>query len=414
MEGRRIPTVETGMKIVDLKCAVIAGYPVVRIDTDAGISGIAQIEFPKRSYIKPHVLFFKPTILGMNPTNVERVRLKIRRFGAFKPWGSAVSAIEMALWDIAGKAAGLPVYRLLGGKIRDRVRVYCGGAGPPLTGYTPEDYAENARAKKALPERFSIIKFPIGFHGRMFEAVSNYFYGEVEPRTEFAIPENRGHLTERGLKHTVACVEAVKAVLGDEVGLALDCGPGLSIPSTLKLAKAVEPLNVAWLEDTITGDYTPYTSVEAFRLVSSNTTTPIHTGEQIYLRQGFKGLIDTNAVDIIGPDPCDVGGLAELKWIAEFADLYGVLIAPHGVFDGIIGRAALVQVCATFPKNYIAFELPRIEPIWWDLVKGRPGLDVKDSCIDVSDRPGLGVELNEEVVRKHLPEGDDFLESKGR
>ena len=100
------------MKIVDLKCTIIEGYPVVRIDTDEGISGLSQIEFPKRNYIKPHVLFFKDTILGMDPTDVERVRIKIRRFGAFKPWGSAVSAIEMALWDIAGKASGLPVYKL--------------------------------------------------------------------------------------------------------------------------------------------------------------------------------------------------------------------------------------------------------------------------------------------------------------
>lgn len=400
------------MKIVDLKCSVIEGYPTVKIDTDEGISGLAQIEYPKRSYIKPHVLFFKPTLLGLDPRDVERVRLRIRRFGAYKPWGSAVSAIEMALWDIAGKAAGLPVYRLLGGKIRDRVRVYCGGAGPPLKGYLPEDYVENAEAKKALPAKFSIIKFGIAFHSRMYNNVKDYFYGEVEPRTEFSVPENRGHLTERGLKYTVDCVKSIKEVLGDEVGLALDCGPGLSTHSTLRLAKAVEPLNVAWLEDTITGDYTPYSAVEAFRQVSSNTITPIHTGEQIYLRHGFKDLVEKNAVDIIGPDPCDVGGISELKWVAEFADLYGVLIAPHGVFDGIIGRSALVQVCSTLPKNYLAFELPRIESIWWKLVKTHPELEVKDSYIEVSEKPGFGIELNEEEVRKRLPEGDDFFDTR--
>ena len=399
------------MKIIDLKCAIVEGYPLVRVDTDEGVSGFAQIEFPKRNYIKPHVLFFKPTIIGMDPTNIERIRVHIRRFGAYKPWGSAVSAIEIALWDIAGKTAGLPVYRLLGGKIRDKVRVYCGGAGPSLKGSMPEDYAENARAKKALPENFSIIKFPIAFHGRMFETIPNYFYGEIESRTEFSHPENRGQLTEHGLQHTIACVKAIKEVLGDEIGVALDCGPGLSVPSTLRLAQAVESLKVAWLEDTITGDYTPYTAVNAFRQVSSNTSTPIHTGEQIYLRQGFKELIAQNAVDIVGPDPCDVGGLAELKWIAEYADLYHILIAPHGVFDGILGRAALVQVCATLPKNYIAFELPRIEPIWWSLIKTHPPLDVHDSYIEVSDRPGLGVELNEKAIRKRLPKNDDFFEN---
>ena len=100
-----------------------------------------------------------------------------------------------------------------------------------------------------------------------------------------------------------------------------------------------------------------YTAFEAFHLVSSNTTTPIYMGEQIYLMQGVKDLIDANAVDDIRPDPCDLGGLAELKWIAEFTDRYSVLIAPHGVLDGIIGRAALVQICATLPENYIAFKL---------------------------------------------------------
>ncbi|MBU6360461.1 MAG: mandelate racemase/muconate lactonizing enzyme family protein, partial [Chloroflexi bacterium] len=125
------------MKIIDLKCAVIGENPVVRIVTDAGIDGYGQAENTK-PYLKPMVLFYKKHILGEDPTNVERVMLKIRRMGSFKPWGSAVSAIEMALWDIAGKAAGVPVYKLLGGKVRDKVRVYNGGVRFPMTTYTPD------------------------------------------------------------------------------------------------------------------------------------------------------------------------------------------------------------------------------------------------------------------------------------
>src|SRR5262245_41069834 len=108
------------MKITDLKCTVLGTNPVVRITTDAGISGLGPVESYK-PYLKPHVLFYKDMIVGEDPTNVERVMLKIRRMGSFKPWGSAVSAIEIALWDIAGKAAGLPIYKLLGGKVRDKV-----------------------------------------------------------------------------------------------------------------------------------------------------------------------------------------------------------------------------------------------------------------------------------------------------
>ena len=128
------------MKITDVKCTMLGNNPVVRITTDAGIDGLGAVESPK-PYLMPHVLFYRDMILGEDPTNVERVMLKIRRLGAFKPWGSAVSAIEFALWDIAGKAAGLPVYKLLGGKVRDKVRVYNGSIRFPMTKYEPDDYA---------------------------------------------------------------------------------------------------------------------------------------------------------------------------------------------------------------------------------------------------------------------------------
>ena len=129
------------MKITDLKCAIIGQNPVVRITTDEGIDGIGAAESFK-PYLKPMVMFYKEMVLGKDPTDVERVMIGIRRLGAFKPWGSAVSAIEMALWDIAGKSAGVPVYKLLGGKIRDRVRVYSGNVRFRLNGNDPEDYAE--------------------------------------------------------------------------------------------------------------------------------------------------------------------------------------------------------------------------------------------------------------------------------
>ena len=147
-------------------------HPVVRINTDEGIYGLGEVEASK-SYLKPHVLFYKDRILGQDPTDVERVMLNIRRLGSFKPWGSAVSAIEMALWDIAGKAVGAPVYKLLGGKIRDRVRVYNGAVRFPMApdrspaegGRPPEDYADNMQLMKDAPQKFSIIKQGLAFHG---------------------------------------------------------------------------------------------------------------------------------------------------------------------------------------------------------------------------------------------------------
>ncbi|MBX6754386.1 MAG: mandelate racemase/muconate lactonizing enzyme family protein, partial [Thermorudis peleae] len=334
---------------------------------------------------------------------------KIRRLGAFKPWGSAVSAIEMALWDVAGKAAGLPVYKLLGGKVRDRVRVYNGGVRFPLRGYQPEDFAENMAKMKAAPEGFTIIKQAIGYHGPMLQHLPGSRYGEDVTGSPYL---NRGPLTERGLKHLVACVEAMKSVLGDEVGLALDCGPGWTVPDAIRFARAVEPYNILWLEDLITGDYTPYVLAELYREVTTQTMTPTHTGEQIYLRQNFMQLIETHAVRVIGPDPADVGGIAELKWIAEYADLHGIQIAPHGIFDGLIGLAALVQVAATLPQNYIAFEYPVARPEWWyDIIEGLPQPIVRDGFIEVWDRPGLGVEFNVDAARQYLrPEDADFFD----
>ena len=392
------------IKITDLKCAIIGRNPVVRVVTDQGISGYGQAESAK-PYLKPMVLFYRDYLLGEDPTDVERVMLKIRRLGAFKPWGSAVSAIEIALWDIAGQAAGVPVYKLLGGKIRDRVRVYNGAVRFPMTGQTPQDYAENMQKMKEAKEGFTLIKQAVGFHNpAMMRALPNGWYDE--PRTG-APHSDRGLLTERGLKEIIARVEAMKKVLGDEIGLALDCGPGWFVKDAITFARALEPLHITWIEDILTGDYTPYPNAEVFRDLTQSTSVPIHTGEQIYLRQNFKDLIEKQAVNVVGPDPEDVGGIAELKWIAEYADLHGILVAPHGIFDGLIGLAAHVHLGAALPQNYIAFEYPIGQPAWWyEIVEGLPNPIVKRGFIDVWDRPGLGVTFNVAAAKAHLTDED--------
>ncbi len=409
--GSPLAEMKRGMapiKITDLRCAIIGRNPVVRIVTDQGISGYGEAESSK-PYLKPMVLFYKNYILGEDPTDVERVMLKIRRLGAFKPWGSAVSAIEMALWDIAGQAAGVPVYKLLGGKIRNQVRAYNGGVRFPMTGQSPKDYAENMARMKESKEGFTLIKQAVGFHNpAMMRSTPNAWYDEPRTGTPHS---DRGLLTEHGLKHIVACVEAMKAVLGDEIGLALDCGPGWTVKDAITFARALEPLHVTWLEDLITGDYVPYVNADVYREVTQSTSVPIHTGEQIYLRQNFKDLIEKQAVNVIGPDPADVGGIAELKWVAEYADLHGILIAPHGIFDGLIGLAAHVQMGAVLPQNFIAFEYPVGQPEWWyEIVDGLPDPVVKRGLIDVWDRPGLGVTFNSRAKTRLTDEDRHFFD----
>jgi L-alanine-DL-glutamate epimerase-like enolase superfamily enzyme len=291
------------------------------------------------------------------------------------------------------------------------VRVYNGAVRFPMNGYAPADYAENTRKMMAAKEGFTIVKQGIAFHSPMKREVPGFYYGEPS-RSPFHGALDRGPLTERGLKHVIACVAAMKEVLGDAVGLALDAGPGWMVSDAIRFARAVEPFNLLWVEDLITGDYVPHVSPPLYREVTRATTTPIHTGEQIYLRQNFMELLETRAVSVIGPDPCDVGGLAELKWIAEYADLHGVMMAPHGTGNGLLGLAALVQVAATLPHNLIAFEYPVGDPAWWyDIVDGLPDPIVKDGMIDVWSRPGMGVELNPERARRYLPEEDaDFFD----
>ena len=391
-------TQKSGIKITDLKCAIIGNSPVIRITTDAGIEGYGQAE--TKPYLKPFVLFYKDYLIGEDPTNVQRVMMKIRRMGSFKPWGAAVSAIEIALWDIAGKAAGIPVYKLLGGKIRDKVRCYNGSVPVERKGTEPKDYAEWGARVKALPQGFTIQKTAIGFHAGWTRSVPDFTYANSASRF-------RGPITEYGLKHMVECVAAMKEGLGDNIGLALDMGPGMVLSDAIRVANAMEPFNLMWLEDMLTGDYTPYVMADDYRELTRSTTTPIHTGEQIYLRENFRELIDKHAVRVLGPDPADMGGIAEMKWVSEYADIHGIQFAPHGAYDGLIGIAAQVMAGAAMPENYIAFEYCQANPAWWfDIIEGLPSPIVKDGLIEVWDKPGLGVGFNIKAAKQYLTEED--------
>ena len=383
---------------------------MVRIVTDEGVCGYGQAEAWK-PYLKSHILAFREALLGEDPRLVERVMLKIRQRGGFKPWGSAVSIIEMALWDLAGKAAGLPVHRLLGGKIRDRVRVYNGALRFPLNGHSPQDYADDMARMMALPERFTIIKQPIGFHSPMKREVPQFYYGEPS-QSPFHGALDRGPITEKGLRHVVDCVAAMKDVAGDKVGIALDCGPGWMLSDAIRLARMLEPFNLMWIEDLLSGDYTPWVNAGVYRELTRASPTPIHTGEQIYLRQNFKELIEGHAVHVIGPDPADVGGIAELKWIAEYADLHSIMMAPHGTANGLLGLGALIQVSSTLPGNFIAFEYTNGDPDWWyDIVEGLPDPIVVDGMVTVPDRPGMGVDIVPERAMRYLaPEDAGFFD----
>lgn len=397
------------MRIVDIRCARIGRSPIVRVLTDEGIDGFAEIEFSKPRAVAASLDMYRSLLIGADPTEVERCMIRIRRLGASKPWGAVVSAIEIALWDIAGRALDVPVHRLLGGKVRDRIRVYNGGIRTSLGAHTPEDYAASMQFMVDSPEGFSIFKEGVALHGFMAPNTPDFLYGELR---EGPLHPNRGTLTPRAIGHIVDCVAAMKDVIGPHRRLALDMGPGFTIPDAIMLLRALEPFDIAWAEDLLTGDFVPWNDVSGYREVTTATTVPTHTGEQLYLRQNFRELIEQRAVRVIGPDPGDVGGLAELKWIAEYADLHGVGIAPHGVSSGLLGLAALMQVSATLPDNLIAFEYPlAADPWWYEILDGFDDTIVVDGHVRVGDRAGLGVDFDREAAKTYLEPGhEDFFD----
>jgi L-alanine-DL-glutamate epimerase-like enolase superfamily enzyme len=360
---------------------------------------------------RDYILSLKPLLVGLDPTSVENVMMRIRHMGGPAHMGVAVGAVSMALWDIAGKAAGLPCHRLLGGKVRDRVRVYVDSAAgipldpeDPLSCYTPEAYAEKARQRKALPEGYTIMKFDIGFHGRHFVDVPGLIYEESD-----AYPY-QGHATQRGIESEIAIVEALKGVLGADIGLALDAGPGPSLPAAQTLCKELEPYNLMWIEDLFEGADMPYIDPAAYKVLSDSTTTPILAGEAVYLRRGFRDLIDRHAVDVVAPDIQDVGGIDEAKRVAELADLYGVLVAPHNA-QHAVSFMANVHLGAVVPRNFLCFEFHQADIAGWeDAIVGPQKPLMQDGFANVPDTPGLGFDLNHDMICAQQVPGEPYFE----
>lgn len=330
----------------------------------------------------------KPIHVGEDPTNVENL---FRKMGPSIHYNGgqrihAISGIEIALWDITGKAFGLPVYKLLGGKYRDKVRVYCctprhNHKTGKLIENTPEAYAETAKEFKKFG--FSIMKLGIG----------------ADTAREVQGGVIGSYVTKKGLQRELNYIEAIQEALGYDAEIALD-GSQYNIVNAIRFLNAVEKFNLVWVEDVLPAD-----CVEAWREVTSASKTPTLTGEGIYLRQGFVEYIQRQAVRIVAPDFQWIGGLSEGKKIAEMADLYHMLVAPHNA-SSPIGIMAAVHACAAIP-NFLALEY-HYNPAWERLIKHERPI-MQDGFIKVPEEAGLGVELNEKELSKYLREGETPL-----
>ncbi|RJS94574.1 mandelate racemase/muconate lactonizing enzyme family protein [Candidatus Bathyarchaeota archaeon] len=394
------------MKITDIKVAVIRGnfcWPLIKVETDEGIYGLGESRdySPVSQYTLPMkelILHLKRELIGEDPRNVEYLFNKIRRYGSDGRFGGSVSGIEMALWDILGKTLGAPIYRLLGGKFRDKIRIYCDcHAGKPISDaavdyaykgqeeyYTPEAYAENAKKIKSMG--FTILKFDLHPH----YAGKDAMIGNT--------------VTDKAIKYEVSVVQALRDAVGEDFPLALDAYHG-TVNNAIRFGRAMDPFGLMWIEDVIS-----WRDVEGFKRVTDSIKTPTLTGENIYTTEHFKPLIENRAVDIVAPDMATHGGIMENKKLAWLADLYGLSIAPH--FAGSpVSMMANIHAATAMPSNLIAVEFHAVGVPWWeDLVKGIEKPIIKDGYIKVPDKPGLGIELNEKTARKHLAEGEKYFE----
>jgi L-alanine-DL-glutamate epimerase-like enolase superfamily enzyme len=386
------------LKITDMRMAVVASnydYPIIRIDTNQGVYGIGEV---RDAGHRENALQYKSLLLGQNPCNVDMIFRAIKVFGNSGREGGGVSGIEIALWDLVGKVYGVPCYQFLGGKYRDRIRIYADTPSPAEP--TPQAYAERVLGRKKMGLTF--IKFDVGMR-----ALEGYVQGGVAgTATKHEYPlagrrQARGtsigtQLTERGIARFVEIVAAVREAVGWEMPLAVDHFGPITVNDAIRLGRALEPYSLAWMEDIM-----PWWDVEANRQVTEAINVPTLNGEDIYLWEGFRELIEKRAVDIIQPDLLSAGGMLETKKIADYAERYGLPTVLHFAGSPIAFMANIH--CAAAIPSFVALENHALDlPFWKGLVKGLPENLLEDGYVRVPDKPGLGVDLDYEGIKANL------------
>ncbi|NLA50129.1 MAG: mandelate racemase/muconate lactonizing enzyme family protein [Bacteroidales bacterium] len=411
------------LKITDLRVAELGSNfsipgRIIRIDTNQGIYGLGDI---RDGSDQRNALFLKSKIVGLNPCNVEMVFKVIRQFGGHGRMGVGVGAVEMALWDICGKALGVPVWQLLGGRYRDKIRLYAD---------TPED-RDPARQLERIKHRvndegFTWLKMDLGIHQISDQpdtivnhkfwdehggGIQNWYMGRPYAQGGWTDYWKKDHpftqvqITEKGIDAIAKIVEDVRNAVGSEVPLSVDHFGHIDMNQIIRLGKAVDKYRLAWLEDCVPWYYT-----DQWRTITDALETPTCTGEDIYmlggLLGGFKPLIDAHAVDIIHPDLVSAGGILETKKIADYAEEEGIACALHANSTPIAWMANIH--CAAATENFLALEHHNVDNEWWEgLVKmtGSQPLVTKGYANVPLDAPGLGIELNDANMKARMSKG---------
>jgi L-alanine-DL-glutamate epimerase-like enolase superfamily enzyme len=391
------------LKITDMRYAVtsvLGQTAIIRIDTNQGIYGLGEV---RDGADVRYALMLKSRILGLNPCNVEMIFKIIKQFGGQGRQAGGVCGVEMALWDIVGKAYGVPAWQLLGGRYRDKIRLY---ADTP-EGKSHEEQTEKVRYR-IQDQGYTWLKMDLSieslrnipgtlvnqefWRGGQYDLSQYTGYGNTKhPFTQIQI-------TDKGLEELARIAEHTREHVGWDIPISTDHYGHFDLNNGIRLGKAIEKYRLAWMEDIISWEYT-----DQWKTITEALETPTTTGEDIYLLQNFKPLIDTHAVDIIHPDLVSSGGLLETKRIGDYAEEHGIGMAMHQAGTPISFMANVH--CAAATQNFLALEHHSVDLPWWEsLVKttdGRP-LITKGFANVPLDAPGLGIELNEEVVKEHL------------
>ncbi len=385
------------VRITAVKTAsVMIKYPahLVKVETDSGLYGIGEAF--NRAGAVDHIRSLAPLLNGEDPLQVDYLYNKMleAQMGHGSWTGSlsgAIAGIESALWDLAGKVLNVPVYVLLGGKFRDRILIYHDTGSPA----TPDPSAWVAEAEKSLEYGFRATKFDLDWEGRgLFISGKGAKY-----RQELW---NRG-ITTVEMEQWVKILEAVRERLGEHYPLGIDLHFNYNYADAMKFSRMVEHLNLWFLEDPM-----PPQNADAMARFTSECNIPTVIGENLYSRHTWRDFIEKQASDIIQPDPQKAGGLLETKKIADWADIYYITFACHNMCTPV-GTVANAHACAAI-RSFVALESDSVElPHWASLIQGDGGF-YKDGYYELANKPGLGIELNEEVCRAHLAEGSGYFD----
>lgn len=426
------------LRITDMRFVDLVGAPMhctlVKIYTNQGITGVGEIrDFGSRIYGQT----LKGRLLGENPCNVERLFRRIRQHAGPARQAGGVSGIEIALWDLAGKAYGVPVYQLLGGKYRDAIRMYCDAGvnnsgrmdgrriGQILRGhaqrggFTMVKAALSVENVQALHPEETVISAPLGLLERV-QAQQNLHFNFISGRHPelsqdmgrfsernaayegFALemPYTFYRLTERGLDLYEQEVAAMREELGWEMPLAIDHIGRINLEDAGRLLRRLEKYNLSWVEDALPPYY-----VEEYKRLSQLSGVALATGEDLYGLEAFEPLCCERAVPIIHPDICSAGGIGEMKRIGDMAQRHHVAMIAHMCETPVAALATAHMGVAT--ENFIACEFNAPDVPWWDdMVLGFGGPVIQNGFIAPNEKPGLGIDdLNDEVLSEHLLPG---------